>query len=495
MNTLTLTNVPKPKTKYDALKTKPLSIKHHNNRYTLRFRSNPKDKKEKPLTLSFADREYDKDTVMLIQWWLEELIWVKKEDHPLTDLHNDAIDALKEICPRQFKRIVEEYNLIEEYAQTVGELFAKYREEYLERVEQDRDPGHTGNHRPIHTIDLRISWVLEHIPEETDPLKIDGRYLAKVFRGLINEGRNKRGNKYSLATLVTYWSFIISVYKRSVATTHKWLRYNPIEGLSRNAMPYHQKWKRDFARRKQEAIKLTADEREYLIEACADNVCLQAMVVYLLHKPSRLAEPKDMVWKDIDFRHGEELVYVNAKVDKKKTHVYRQWVPVAEVFRRYIMVWKTKCLDSGGGKPSDRVWSIWSDNHLCWNRAVRDMIKTRIRWWNTKYPHKQIPVYENIGNVLRSNALYYLVDNMKMEWRDAAVIGGTSVDMLERHYLTDKNAAAIQAAESFTEKQKMQSRDLAQTLRGLGLPTDDLEALEAMLPVERNAALHSRSDR
>jgi len=448
----TLTNVPKPKTKYDTLKTKPLAIKENNNRYLIRVRQNPRDKKEKPLVLSFAGSIFRRQDIELIQWWLEEFIMLKIENHPLTDLHNAALNALANDCPRQFEQINSAYDLIEDNAQTMGELFSRFRSDYLSRREQDRDPNYKGNVAPVVTIDSRIEWVLARIPSDFDPLKVNGKYLGRLFTKIMEEERNSLGNPYSLSTLATYWSFIISVYSRATAATVPWLRYNPIQGLKRNSMPSYELHLRQKKRKKLEVVKLSDDERGYLIQACGDCECLQALVFYLLHKPCRISEPKDMQWKDIVIEQGTEEIKVNCKVDKKSIEVYRQWVPVVGEWKKYLFAWKFQQRKRGSVKPTDRVWSKYSDSHLPWNRAVRELIQTRIRWWNRDNPTKQIPIYKNIGNVIRSNALYYLVDTMKLSWRDAATIGGTSVDMLERHYLTDRNAAIETATESFEIK-------------------------------------------
>jgi len=477
----TLTNVPKPKTKYDTLKTKPLAIKENNNRFLIRLRQNPRDKKEKPLVLSFAGSIFRREDIELIQWWLEEFIMLKIENHPLTDLHNAALNALANDCPRQFEQVNSAYDLIEDNAQTMGELFARYRSDYLSRKEQDRDPNYKGNVAPVVTIDSRIQWVLERIPADFDPLKVNGKYLGKLFTKIMEEERNSQGNPYSLSTLATYWSFIIAVYSRATSATVPWLRYNPIQGLKRNSMPSYEMHLRKRKRKKLEVVKLTDDERGYLIQACGDCKCLQALVFYLLHKPSRISEPKDMQWKDIVIEQGIKEIKVNCKVDKKSIEVYRQWVPVVGEWRRYILDWKLELSKREKVKPTDRVWSKYSDSHLSWNRAVRDLIKTRIRWWNRDNPSKTIPVYENIGNVIRSNALYYLVDTMKLSWRDAATIGGTSVDMLERHYLTDRNAAIETATESFENKYQ-QVNVLDKIRRGELLDENEQRGFDALVP-------------
>ena len=83
--------------------------------------------------------------------------------------------------------------------------------------------------------------------------------------------------------------------------------------------------------------------------------------------------------------------------------------------------------------------------------------------------------------MIRSNALYYLVDTMKLSWRDAATIGGTSVDMLERHYLTDRNAAIETATESFENKYQ-QVNVLEKIRRGELLNENEQRGFDALVP-------------
>lgn len=66
---------------------------------------------------------------------------------------------------------------------------------------------------------------------------------------------------------------------------------------------------------------LTDQNRADLIDACSNNISLKTLVVYYLHKPTRLCEPKDMIINDLQKNYLNSDYIVHAKIDKKSKEV------------------------------------------------------------------------------------------------------------------------------------------------------------------------------
>jgi hypothetical protein len=442
-----LTTIDKPFLSYEEKKPRLLSIKvdEKKKRYIVQIRRQKKmkgDEKTNPIIhINFQQGDYTRAFVDSFLWWANEILYCQRNNHSFGDSHHMAIAAMRTKCPKQFAKIEDRLELDLVRANTMETLCDLYLKEYEERTELQREPheDRKGNRSPLYAQQTRIKFILSVISPETDPLTVTPKYLDRLFKDLAKEKSKQTGNPYKYQTLKTQYAMILTIFRRATLEKNRWIDINPLQNLTIKDMPGYDKGERGVARDKDVQKKLSKQERAWLIQAMDDKPMIKFLVTYLLHKPSRGSEVKDMKWKDLRFDKEAGVWFVYCKVDRKRVAVTYQEVPLPFVMNKAIAEWHHIAMVRGHGAQDQRVlWGI-SDEHLCYNRSIRDLIKHRIKKWNQNHPQKTIPIYSEIINTLRTNAFYYLLD-LGLDIKSVADIGGTSVEQIERKYCTDSKA-------------------------------------------------------
>ena len=464
----TLTQIEKPNLSYEEKKPRLRTIKHDKKqrKYTLQIRKEKKkkdDEKENPIiNVNFQQDLFSKAFVESFLWWITEIHYCQRNNFSLGESHHQAIVAMRNKAPKQFHKLEEKLELDLQKAATLGDLYELFLTEYLSRTNLRREPHkeRKGNASPARTQINRIQWLRKNLPTRIDPIALTPKKLVAIFEKLETTKSEATGNFYSYGTLKTYFSLILTIYRRAMLEKNRWIDINPLQNTTILDMPGHQKGEERTARKKSEQKRrLTQQEREWLIDACSDKPMLKFLVAYLLHKPTRGSEAKDMLWKDFRFDEEEGCWFVYAKVDRKKVAVTYQEIPLPFAMSPYVNEWKRLSMIRGHGAENQRVlWGI-SDEHLAYNRAIRDQINHRIKIWNKKNPGKYLDIKEEIINTIRSAAFYYLLD-MGVDIKAVADIGGTSVQQIEKKYCAnDKDNAKIAGKRLIAAQKRKQKND------------------------------------
>ncbi len=425
-------------------KPEELSVLSNNDRFNLQFRIEPNNKKSKITTISFSRRiGATKEEIECISYWINDWLYYKRENQKIPENTFTAINMIKNRYFAQYKTLDKLISFSSSSGNTLENLLNSYIDYYTKTHISNRDPEkRKGNRDPVANIKDRAKWVLNYFGSNIDPQDITDEYLTKKFQKLLTEpkfGRINRFTKkrsittecYSEKTLETYWMFLLLVFKECSCVRNKVLLYNPLRDLKKNDMPK----RKGIIRKNRKDDFLTDQNRADLIDACSNNISLKTLVVYYLHKPTRLCEPKDMIINDLQKNDLNSDYIVHAKIDKKSKEVEyidvelpKEVTPFFDEYLRY--------LKSSGKTGSDRLWGLFSDNSYNWSRSIRDRINLRVIKWNKKYPDRHIPLGSAINNRIRANAMLWMLEQ-KIDSETVAYMAGSSVKMIDRFYLKD----------------------------------------------------------
>ena len=434
-----------PKTK-NLNKPKELSVLSNNDRYNLQIRLDQKNKKSKIHTISFSRRSgATKEEVECISYWVNDWLFYKKENKKIPENTFLAIHIIKNRYFTQYSTLDKLLSLSSHNANTLENLLNSYIDYYKRTHISNRDSEkRKGNRDPIANIKDRANWVINYFGASIDPQDITDEYLTKKFQQLltrpkfgrmnvVTKQRSKTTDFYSEKTLETYWTFILLVFKECSGVRNKVLAYNPLRDLKKNDMPK----RKNFIINDKKEDFMTDQNRKDLIDCCSNNLCLKTLLVYYLHKPTRLCEPKDMIISDLVKSKSDGFYKVHAKIDKKSKPV--EYIDVElpkEVtifFDEYLE--HLKVLGKNNG---DRLWESFSDVSNNWSRSIRDLIKVRVQKWNKKMPDRNIPLGKKINNRIRANTMHWMLDQ-NIDKETVAYMGGTSVKIIDKFYLKDSN--------------------------------------------------------
>jgi len=440
-----LSELRKPKLSYEEKKPPLMAIKNDaaKKRWTIQIRRNQKkigDEKDNPIiTANFQHSRFTKSYVENFLWWISEILYCQKNGYSFGSNHHQAIIMMREKSPSQFAKMIEKLDIDLIRANTMRKLFDFYLDEYQKRTQSKRDPDPTrkGNAPIERTTKARINACLKFLDAEMDPIQLTPKKMTKIFERLEQEKTKRTGEPLSFNTRKTLWSFLLTVFRRASLEQNRWIEFNPLENVTVETMPAYKRGIREFEQSKDQVKKLNEEQKEWFLEAMDDDPTIRFVCAYMLHKPTRLSEAKDMRWSDFKWSKDEECYFVNCKVDRKSVAVTYQNVALPYRMNKEIRQYRRWCQIKGQGADESRVlWTV-SDEHLAYNRAIRDKIKHRIRKWNANNPEKNIPIYSAIMNTIRTNAFYYLLD-LGVDLKSIADIGGTSVEQIQRAYCTDK---------------------------------------------------------